>query len=127
MLPNFCRGRGGGARNNFDKNADSQKPTIKSGVSGITANSNKITTNLLSQDDKLRLQNLNDGYLPGTDPSYGLNQEIPPPDGKPDFYSNTGAEGRYKDTKNLYEDDYLTIINLGVGILISLIVIAKKG
>ena len=51
---------------------------------------------------------------------------MPPPDGKNNAYSDSGSGGRYKDTKMLYEREYLTTINLIIGILISLSVIAKK-
>ena len=77
-------------------------------------------------NEKNRLKNLNLKYSPGTNPDYALNVPMPPPDGKNNAYSNSGADGRYKDTKMLYEKDYLTTINLIIGILISLSVIAKK-
>ena len=127
MLPNFCRGRGGGSRSNFDRNLNNLKRAkIDTGASDGTNNSNRSTMNLYNDDDRNRTNSLNGGYLPGTNPGYALNGPLPPPDGGNDFYSNTGANQRYKDTKQLYGKDYLTTINLIVGILISLSVIAKK-
>ena len=127
MLPNFCRGRGDPSRNRFDRNMNNLKrPRIDRGASDSTNKSNISTMNLYNNDDRNRTNSLNGGYLPGTNPGYALNGPLPPPDGGNDFYSNTGANQRYKDTKQLYGKDYLTTINLIVGILISLSVIAKK-
>lgn len=127
MLPNFCRGRGDRSRSNFDRNVDNlKKAEVDTGASDSTNKSNSSTMNSYNQNDLNRRNNLNAGYLPGTNPGYALNGPLPPPDGGNDIYSNTGANQRYKDIKKLYGRDYLTTINLIVGILISLTVIAKK-
>tara|TARA_B100000282_G_C31629745_1_gene443307 strand:- start:261 stop:650 length:390 start_codon:yes stop_codon:yes gene_type:complete len=127
MLPNFCRGRGDRSRSRFDRNLDNLKTAkIDTGASDSTNKSNRSTMNLYNNDDRNRTNSLNSGYLPGTNPGYALNGPLPPPDGGNDYYSNTAASQRYKDTKQLYGKDYLTTINLIVGILISLSVIAKK-
>lgn len=128
MLPNFCRGRGNNERNNFDKYVDAglDKGLKRSGVLSSTTNANNNASNNLNDDDRNRRNRLKSKYLPGGNPNYLLNGPLPPPDGKNNAYSNSGADGRYKDTKMLYERDYLTTINLIIGILISLSVIAKK-
>lgn len=129
MLPNFCAGRGFDARNNFDKyvNDGRGRDDVKrTGVLSRTSNANKNALDNRNNDEKNRLKNLSLKYFPGTNPDYALNGPMPPPDGKNNAHSNSGADGRYKDTKMLYEKDYLTTINLIIGILISLSVIAKK-
>ena len=123
LLPNFCRGGNTDARNNWESNYDNKsdkKPPEKSKYD----NSGLIDLGEESEQD--RINRLYSGYLPGTNPNNLLNQPIPPPDGENDYYSNTGAEGRYRDTKAVYEADYLTTINLGIGILLSLYIITRK-
>ena len=130
MLPNFCAGRGFDARNNFDKYVNDARGRDdvrrKTGPSSRTSNANRNALDNRNNDEKNRLKRLSSKYFPGTNPDYALNGPMPPPDGKNNAYSNSGADGRYKDTKMLYEKDYLTTINLIIGILISLSVIAKK-
>ena len=122
LLPNFCRGGNNDARNNWESNAD--KSTEKKPDKSKYDNSGLL--DLGEESKQARINSLYGGYLPGTNPNNHLNQQIPPPDGENDKYSNTGAEGRYKDTKAVYEDDYLTTINLGIGILLSLYIITRK-
>jgi|SRR6056300_383073 len=123
LLPNFCRGGNTDARNNWELNADKSK---KQRTTKKSKYDNSGLINLGEESEQDRINRLYGGYLPGTNPNNPLNQPIPPPDGENDYYSNTGAEGRYKDTKAVYEDDYLTTINLGIGILLSLYIITKK-
>lgn len=122
LLPNFCRGGNTDARNNWESNAD--KPPTKPSIKSKYDNSGLIALGEESEQD--RINRLYGGYLPGTNPNNSLNQSIPPLDSKNNYYSNTGVEGRYKDIKAIYEDDYLTTINLGIGILLSLYIITKK-
>lgn len=124
LLPNFCRGGNTQDRSNFDKDMDKKKDK-KPDVKPIGYD-NSYIIDLGNENEQDRINRLNDGYLPGTNPNNPLNQSIPPPDGGNDYYSNTGAEGRYKDTKAIYEHDYLTSINLGIGILLTIYIISKK-
>ena len=118
MLPNFCRGRGNNERNNFDKYVDAGVDTgERTGVLSSTTNANNNASNNLNDDERNRSNSLKSKYLPGGNPNYLLNGPLPPPDGKNNAYSNSGADGRYKDTKMLYERDYLTTINLIIGLI----------
>ena len=125
LLPNFCRGGNTDDRNNWENSADASK-SVQKGSGGKYGNLNKNASDRANESEQERLNRLYGGYLPGTDPRYALNNPIPPPDGKNNHYSNTGAEGRYKDTKAIYEHDYLTTVNLGIGILLSLYIISQK-
>lgn len=117
MLPNFCRGRGTQNITDFQDKIDdikekppsssSKAPSINSLQSGIGE--------LYDIEWQLKQQS-----TPGN-PNYGLNKES-----EADIYSNSGADGRYRDTKAIYEKDYLTTINLGIGIILSLVLISKK-
>jgi len=117
LLPNFCRGGNTGSRNKWEQDADAKKDTKKDkGAKYAGLNSMALQRqNVINMD-----------YLPGTDPRVALNNEVPPPDGKNNYYSNSGADGRYRDTKAVYENDYITTINLGIGILLSLYIISQK-
>ena len=96
LLPNFCRGGNSGSRNNWENNAN--KKTVKK----EKPQHGSINTRSLSRQGEggTSLQ-----YLPGCDPNMALNLPMPPPNGKNTYYSNTGADGRYKDTKAVYEHD----------------------
>lgn len=117
MLPNFCRGRGTQNINDFRDKVDNikEKPP--------TPTSKRPSTNSLQSeigelyDIKWQLKQQS---TPGN-PNYGLNKPL-----EDDYYSNSGADGRYRDTKAIYEKDYLTTINLGIGIILSLVLISKK-
>lgn len=127
LLPNFCRGGNTENRSDWESNAD--KGGIKSGSSKGKGKNKGLNANQRNRGDESeqeRINRLYGGYLPGTNPNNPLNQSMPPPDGENNYYSNTGAEGRYKDTKAIYKDDYLTTINLGIGILLSLYIISRK-
>tara|TARA_A100001015_G_scaffold320990_2_gene449511 strand:+ start:1361 stop:1738 length:378 start_codon:yes stop_codon:yes gene_type:complete len=122
-LPDFCRGGNSGSRNNWENNADKgiDKGKDKGKKYGFQyGQTNERSLGRQGQGGTLLR------YLPGTDPNMALNLPMPPPDGKNTYYSNTGADGRYKDTKAVYEHDYITTINLGIGILLTLYIISQK-
>lgn len=117
MLPNFCRGRGTQNINDFKDKVDNikEKPIITpSKGPSINSLQNKIGE---LYDISWQIQQQS---TPGN-PDYVLNKES-----EADIYSNSGADGRYRDTKAIYEKDYLTTINLGIGIILSLVLISKK-
>jgi hypothetical protein len=123
LLPNFCRGGNSDSRNNWENNAD--KGT------GKEKGKDKKKGSLYASTNARQLGRQGEGgpllrYLPGSDPNMALNLPMPPPDGKNTYYSNTGTDGRYKDTKAVYEHDYVTTINLGIGILLTLYIISQK-
>jgi len=116
MLPNFCRGRGTQNITDFQDKMDDikEKPPLSSSKGpSINSLQNKIGE---LYDIKWELQQQS---TPGN-PNYGLNKE------ETDIYSNSGADGRYEDTKAIYKKDFLTTINLGIGIILSLVLISKK-
>ena len=131
MLPNFCQGNGSGHINEFAKNIDN-----------VNANNNIINSKNIGPSQNILYQRYlankrsNESYnnwlqryyqslLPGQDPNYALNQKIPKPDGKNNYYSNAGTGSRYKDYKKLYYKEYLNTINLGIAILICLLIVNK--
>jgi hypothetical protein len=125
MLPDFCQGYGS---SHIDKHTENQQkiPTGTGGPSENVLNSRFLAEKLRGEEYDEWLNRINDGYLPGGNPNYALNNPIPPPDGENNYYSNSGADGRYKDNKAIYMKDYITTINLGIGILICISIIAKK-
>ena len=117
MLPNFCRGRGTQNITDFqDKMDDITEKPPSSSSKGPSINSLQNEIGEL-YDINCELQQQS---TPGN-PNYGLNKEA-----EADLYSNSGADGRYEDTKAIYKKDYLTTINLGIGIILSLVLISKK-
>lgn len=125
LLPNFCQGYGSSHMEDHDQNQDH----IPSGYSGPTDSvlyQRYLAQRRAGESYEDWLNRVNGGYLPGTNPNNPLNNPIPPPDGDNNYYSNTGADGRYKDNKAIYMKDYITTLNLGIGILLCLTIIAKN-
>jgi hypothetical protein len=126
LLPNFCQGRGSNHLNQFNDNMSRGKGRRTGGPDNETLYQRYLSERLANESYEDWLLRLYGGYLPGTDPRYALNQSMPPPDGTNNMYSNSGADGRYKDNKSLYMKQFLNSINLSIGILLCITILAKK-
>jgi len=128
LLPNFCQGYGSSHMNNHSQN----QQNIPTGYTGYTGPTDSVlyqrylAQRRAGESYEDWLNRVNGGFLPGTNPNNSLNNPMPPPSGGNDFYSNTGADGRYNDNKAMYMKDYITTLNLGIGILLCLTIIAKN-
>ncbi len=117
LLPNFCSGGNSSDRNNWDANANANKSK------GSNENDNNGKYRGLNKD---RLNGYNYRHLGNIDPNVGLLGPMPPPDGSNTHYSNSGASGRYRDMKRLYTREIIETANLGIGIILTMYIIAKK-
>jgi hypothetical protein len=131
LLPNFCQGYGSQHMDNHNQNQQDQQnnPDLSTGYSGPTDSvlyQRYLAQRRSGQSYQDWLNVVNGGFLPGTNPNNPLNTMMISSDGSKTFYSNTGADGRYKDNKATYMKDYITTINLGIGILVCLAIIAKN-
>ena len=133
QLPDFCRLRGRGYRDRWNQNKnrnDRNKSQRRRDLQRkMNEDSKRRSTNLTNEEkgilyDRDYYRRLNGGFLPGENSSNPLNNSLLP-DG-PNIYSNTGVEGRLKDSKKLYYKTYATTVNLTLGILLSLYIIIKK-
>ncbi len=132
-LPNFCNIGNSSDRNKWNQNIinnnKNKSRELNKNQRRINEDIKRRNINLLNLErnnyyDRNYYRNLNGGFLPGENPSNPLNNKLLP-DG-PNIYSNTGTDGRLKDSKKLYYKTYATTMNLTLGILLSLYIIIKK-
>lgn len=133
QLPNFCRLGRRSYRNRWNQNKNRNDRNESQRQRDLQRKKDedikRRNTNLTNEEkgilyDKDYNRRLNGGFLPGENPNFELNNPLLP-DG-PNIYSNTGLDGRLKDSKKLYYKTYATTVNLTLGILLSLYIIIKK-
>ena len=132
-LPNFCNIGNSSDRNNWNQNIinnnKNKSRELNENQRRMNEDIKRRNINFSNEErnnyyDRNYYRNLNGGFLPGENPSNPLNNKLLP-DG-PNIDSNTGTDGRLKDSKKLYYKTYATTMNLTLGILLSLYIIIKK-
>jgi hypothetical protein len=132
-LPNFCNIGNSSQRNQWNTNKERNELNRLKNQNNLDDKMQKDierkNLNLTNKEkgilyDRDYYRKMYGGFLPGENPEYALNNALPP-DGN-NINSNTGVDGRLKDSKNIYYKTYATTINLSLGILLSLYIIIKK-
>jgi len=133
LLPNFCNIGNSSQRNQWNTNKerkDNNRLKRQNELSDkMRKDLERKNLNLTNEErgilyDRNYYKKKYGGFLPGENPNYALNNSLLP-DGH-NINSNTGVDGRLKDSKNLYYKTYATTLNLSLGILLSLYIIIKK-